>query len=88
MTKQTVWNMTISADLGGGYMMQNTGDNSLLFTLGINEKIFFTRNFGIRADLRGMFYQQMDIIAQVPTKKNLMNTELTIGIVYLFPTLD
>jgi outer membrane beta-barrel protein len=86
LTKQTVMNLTISGMLFGGFIGMGT-ESSVTFGMGLNERFFFSRNLGIKADLRAMFYQQTDVVLQPPAKKNMINLFLTIGVVYLFPEM-
>jgi len=56
ITKQTVWNLSIFADLGVGTIA--VGDsNYLAFGLGLGQKLYFNEHWGIRFDLKELMYQ-------------------------------
>jgi outer membrane beta-barrel protein len=86
LAKQRVMNLTISATLGGGYMSLNS-EGSPVGAVGLNQRFFFTRNFGLQAAIRAMFYQQTDVVVSPPTKINVQNVLVTAGVVYLLPSL-
>ncbi len=90
-TKQGVMNMTFSVFGGAGTVSMTSpsglGTSSAAGMIGIDQKLFFTRNFGLKLELRAMFYQRTDVVA-VPAAQSLYtNTMGTVGVVYLFPNL-
>ncbi len=90
LTKQGVMNMTISGTLGAGFVGLTSAagsDSGFGFSGGLNQRLFFTRNFGIKADLKAFFYQQNDIVQVTPSKKLFTNLMVTLGVVYLLPSL-
>jgi outer membrane beta-barrel protein len=59
LTKQTVYNTAIHLNLIAGFV--NNGESSnAAFGLGIGQKVFFSPNWGFRADLRTLFYKAVD----------------------------
>jgi outer membrane beta-barrel protein len=90
ITKQRVINLTIAGLLGVGMMgvaSNTTTDSSVDFSVGLSQRFFFTRNFGLRADIRAMFYQQEDVVLRTVQKTNFVNVLLTVGAVYFLPSL-
>lgn len=59
ITKQTVMNLNLFAIGGLGYI--NLGsDNAIALNLGVGQNFFFTKWFGLRADLRWLIFQGPD----------------------------
>lgn len=91
-SKSLVFNMSTYVYAGGG-MINFTDTSSALFQGGIGQKVFFSKNWGLRLDLRGMFYQQPNIVKQAnqvspeTVEEATFNLMLTAGVVFLFPTL-
>lgn len=90
LTKQTVMNLTISGSAGVGVVSTTSAagnDSSMGFSLGLNERFFFTRNLGIKVDLKTLFYQETDVIATTATRQNVINLMVSLGMVYFIPSL-
>ncbi|MBK9293168.1 MAG: outer membrane beta-barrel domain-containing protein [Oligoflexia bacterium] len=91
LTKQGVMNLSISLSLGVGYLSlksDNTSDSSVGYSIGLNQRLFFTRNFGIKLDLKVLNYTQADVVPPgTIEKKALANTMIGLGVVYLLPSL-
>lgn len=91
LTKQGIMNLSISAALGVGYISlksDNTTDSSVGYSLGLNQRLFFTRNFGIKMDLKALIYSQADVVPPgAIQKKSITNTMITLGVVYMLPSL-
>ncbi|MDZ4676921.1 MAG: outer membrane beta-barrel domain-containing protein [Oligoflexia bacterium] len=90
ITKQRVMNLTIAGLAGVGLMgvaSNVQSDSSVSFSLGLSQRFFFTRNFGIKADIRTLFYQQEDVVLRTVQKTNFVNVLLTVGAVYFLPSL-
>lgn len=86
VTKQRVMNLMLS--FAGGVGSINTGDDTgLLISAGMNQKLFLTNQFGIKADLQAMFYRQKDVVPSVIVDKNVVAFTFQIGAVYLFDRL-
>jgi outer membrane beta-barrel protein len=86
VTKQSVANLSISGLLGVGMMNQNS-ENGPVFSAGINERFFFSPNFGLRADLRALFYQQTNAVKITTEKRMITNLVLSVGVLFFIPTL-
>ncbi len=86
LTKQNVMNLSISGTVFGGAVGMDA-ETSPGFGVGLNERFLFTRNLGIKIDLRAMFYQQTDVVVITPAKRNVVNLFLTVGAVYFLPQL-
>lgn len=56
ITKQSVMNLNLFAIAGLGYINMDT-DNSPALNLGVGQNFFFTKNIGLRADLRWLIFQ-------------------------------
>lgn len=63
ITKQSVMNLNLFAIAGLGYINMDS-DNSPALNLGVGQNFFFTKNIGLRADLRWLIFQG----ANAPTK--------------------
>ncbi len=90
ITKQRIMNLTIAGLAGVGLMGVSSNvksDSSAAFSLGLSQRFFFTRNFGLKADIRTLFYQQEDVVLRVVEKTNFVNVLLTVGAVYFLPSL-
>lgn len=92
-SKQRVLNLSIYTTLGYG-KLNYTGDSSNVFHAGIGQKLYFSKNWGLKLDLRGKMYEFIDFPkgpagTQAPPweKKSTFNMELSVGLVYLFPKL-
>ncbi len=87
LSKQNVLNLNISATARAGMMNLSVGGSSITGGLGLNERFFFTRNFGIKLDLSALFYTKPDILGA--PNVTITETELffTLGAVWLLPTL-
>ncbi|MCC6276361.1 MAG: outer membrane beta-barrel domain-containing protein [Oligoflexia bacterium] len=91
LTKQRVMHLNIGAIVGGGLLGVKSdvaSDSSVAISGGITQRFFFTRDIGIKADIRALFYQQEDVVLQTVTKKNTVNIMLTVGAVINFPMLQ
>lgn len=93
ITKQAVMNLSIFGTAGIGTIA--IGDsNYMAFGLGLGQKLYFTSNLGLRADLKVLFYQSPNTLSRaIPDgekpansffeKHNVTNSLLTIGMIYL-----
>lgn len=59
ITKGTVMNLNLFGILGAGYLNLDPL-NTVAFNFGVGQNFFFTKRFGLRADLRLMVYQGPD----------------------------
>lgn len=94
MTKQTVSNLHLYLLLGGG-IAGIGGEANPAFSLGLGQKLYFTDNFALRFDLRGVFYQGPDPLSveipvngEVPAtsefeKTTFLNSIFSVGLVFL-----
>jgi outer membrane beta-barrel protein len=87
ITKQSVLNLNISAELRVGMVNLTVGGSSITGGLGLNERFFFTRNFGLKLDLSTLIYQKADILSVASTNTTVMELFITLGAVWLFPSL-
>ena len=96
-SKDTVYNLSIYTIVGYGqlqYSGPNISESSSVFHLGLGEKLYFSKNFGLKLDLRAKFYQFPAFVskagdtksAPVPPFDNesVFNTELSVGLLYIF----
>lgn len=56
LTKQAVLNLSIYGTAGAGFVDVN-GENIFAWSLGLGQKLYFSKNWGLRADLRAVTYQ-------------------------------
>jgi outer membrane beta-barrel protein len=63
VTKRTVMNLNLFGLAGLGYLNMDTV-NTVAFNVGVGQNFFFTKNFGVRADLRLMIFQGPDATSQ------------------------
>lgn len=90
ITKQGTMNLSISMTASGGFISQTSSletDNGFGFGLGLNQRLFFTRNFGLKIDGKAIFYNQYDVVPQTPQKKLFTNIWIGLGLIYLLPSL-
>lgn len=97
LTKQTVWNLATYFTFSAG--MANTGDGSnFAFGAGIGQKFYFTRNWGLKVDLRAAVYQAPYALSNPDALRDssqpaafddesTVNLMLTVGPVFLLPSL-
>jgi outer membrane beta-barrel protein len=87
ITKQTVFNLNISVTARAGFLSLSSGGGAT-GGLGLNERFFFTRNLGIKADLYSLIYQKTDVVPLSGAQKGtIFDLFFAFGVVYLFPTL-
>lgn len=92
-SKQNVLNLSIYTVLGFG-QLNYTGGSSSVIHVGFGQKLYFSKNWGMKLDLRGKMYEFADFpdkdkgSTQAPPfdMKNTFNMELTVGLIYLLPT--
>ncbi len=87
LTKQSVLNLNISATARAGMLNLSAGGSSATGGLGLNERFFFTRNFGIKLDLSTLFYTKPDVLGGSGTTTTVTELFITLGAVWLLPTL-
>lgn len=63
VTKGTVMNLNLFGLAGLGYMNMDPL-NTIAFNVGVGQNFFFTKSFGVRADLRLMIFQGPDATSQ------------------------
>jgi outer membrane beta-barrel protein len=63
VTKQTVMNLNLFALAGLGYINMGAS-NGVGINLGLGQNLFFTKNFGLRFDLRWLIFQGPDATSQ------------------------
>jgi outer membrane beta-barrel protein len=92
-SKETVYNLAIYTTLGYGQVNYTNSSSSVLHA-GIGQKLYFSPNWGLKLDLRTKTYQFPDIFASGSVnpappfeEKTFFNTELTVGMIYLFPSM-
>ncbi|MCB0347218.1 MAG: outer membrane beta-barrel domain-containing protein [Bdellovibrionales bacterium] len=96
LTKQTVYNTAVHFNLIAGFV--NNGESSnLAFGAGLGQKIFFSPNWGVRADLRTLFYKAVDPFSNTTVlttsatgdfeEENKFNILLNLGIFAYLPSL-
>lgn len=97
ITKQTVYNTAVHFNLIAGFV--NNGESSnIAFGAGLGQKIFFSPNWGVRADLRTLFYKAVDPFSNTTVlttagstgqfeEENKFNILLNLGIFAYLPTL-
>ncbi|MBX3021533.1 MAG: outer membrane beta-barrel domain-containing protein [Bdellovibrionales bacterium] len=56
ITKQTVMNLNLFGIAGLGYINMDTA-NAIALNLGLGQNFFFTKHFGLRADVRWLIFQ-------------------------------
>lgn len=56
LTKQTVMNLNLFGIAGLGYINMDTA-NAIALNLGVGQNFFFTKRFGLRADVRWLIFQ-------------------------------
>lgn len=94
ITKSVVLNLSIFATAGVGTIQIGDG-SSVAFGLGIGQKLYFSRNFGLRADLKALFYSAPNPLSIPITegntpanseyeKQSVMNGLLTVAGIFLF----
>lgn len=95
-SKETVYNLSIYTILGYGqlnYSSDAISESTSVLHIGLGEKLYFSKNFGIKLDLRAKFYQYPDFlstatgdgVAKPPFEnKSVFNTELAVGLLYIF----
>lgn len=86
MTKSRVMNLSIVASVDAGMIAFEDGSSPVV-SLNIGEKLYFSPNWGIKADLRTMLYNQTDVIYDPPEKRMMTNVLLTVGVLYLMPSM-
>ena len=87
LSKQSVLNLNISAEARVGMINLNVGGSSITAGLGLNERFFFTRNFGLKLDLSALIYQKPDILSSTSSNTTVTELFVTLGAVWLFPSL-
>lgn len=90
ITKQGVMNLAVSFSAGAGMLAQSSSagtQSGFGFSFGLNQRLFFTRNLGLKIDLKALFYNQTDIIPVTPQTKLFTNVLIGLGAVYLLPSL-
>jgi outer membrane beta-barrel protein len=87
LSKQNVLNLNISATARAGMINLSVGGSSIAGGLGLNERFFFTRNFGIKLDLSALFYTKPDILGPPNATTTVTELFFTLGAVWLLPTL-
>lgn len=95
ITKQTVYNTAVHFNLIAGFV--NNGESSnLAFGAGIGQKIFFSSNWGVRADLKTLFYKAVKPLSNTTglgggggayDEENKFNLLLNVGVFALLPML-
>lgn len=90
ITKQTVWNLMLYGTLGGG-MMAYQNANNFGFSIGIGQKIYFSKQISLITDLRYLIYQGPNPIyntvgANGPVFSNqpVTNAVFSVGLGYIF----
>lgn len=91
-SKNTVYNLAIYTIAGAGKLQFSDGSSNVL-QFGFGEKLYFSKNWGIKLDLRAKFYEFADFlrkasgdgVADPPFDQvAVFNTELSLGLIYLF----
>jgi outer membrane beta-barrel protein len=87
VTKQGVANLNIGGTIRAGMLFSTPTESSPVIGIGLNQRFFITRNFGLKLDLQALLYQKTDIIA-IPASKNLVtNIMMSLGALWYFPQL-
>lgn len=87
LSKQNVLNLNISATARAGMLNLSVGGSSIAAGLGLNERFFLTRNFGIKLDLSALLYTKPDILGVANATTTVTELFFTLGAVWLLPTL-
>jgi outer membrane beta-barrel protein len=94
LTKQTILNLNISATARLGMIGFSGGGSNMAGGLGLNERLFFSRNFGIKFDLSALIYSKGDVIPfqsgvsnQVVAQTTAVNLYMFVGALWYFPSL-
>ena len=93
ITKQNVMNLSLFGTLGVG-TIQIGDSSSLVFGLGLGQKLYLGKNWGLRADLKALFYSAPNALSilipdgQAPPNSaykthSVTNGLLTIGAIFL-----
>jgi len=87
LSKQNVVNLNISATGRVGMVNLSAGGSSFTAGLGINERFFLTRNFGLKLDLSTLFYTKPDVLSKSSGTTTVTELFITLGAVWLLPSL-
>lgn len=100
LAKNGVVNISIYFSGSVGMMGFSDSSSSMIYSVGLGQKFFFTPNFGIVADLMMMMYDGPDLLkgarSQAPNsgltgtpyqKQTIYNTLISLGAVFMLPTL-
>lgn len=95
LTKQTVYNTAVHFNLIAG-LVNNGESSNMAFGAGLGQKIFFSPNWGVRADLRTLFYKSVNPLSNTTAlgggagtfeEENKFNLLLNLGIFAFLPSL-
>jgi len=87
VTKQGVANLNLGGTVRAGIISFTPSESSPTLGIGLNQRFFITRNFGIKLDLQGLLYQKTDIIPLSPSKNLVFNILLSVGALWYLPQL-
>tara|TARA_B100001248_G_scaffold261550_1_gene253104 strand:- start:7752 stop:8459 length:708 start_codon:yes stop_codon:yes gene_type:complete len=89
LTKQRVMNLSIYGSLILG-MVDNGASNVLAYGFGLGQKLYFSPNWGLRFEIKGLFYDVANPLLQNGTfpEENKFNMMLNIGLLRMFPSIS
>lgn len=83
VSKSINYNLDLSFLLGVGYIGLQT-ESGLAFEAGLNQRIYLTKKFGIKPELKLLYYQQKDPVFVTPKTNSVMNLSASLGLVFIF----